>query len=81
MDYQIINKWVVMGVYYGYPVCCIENFYYKGGTLNKDQKKVHYNTGFIPCPECACKILKGGITLHELIKDRFCSIKFPNTDI
>jgi len=71
----------VMGLYFGYPKCCIEWFVdrHEKATSRHDLKlpesQTGYNNGFLPCPECAKKVVPG--TEHELIKNRYCSHLFP----
>jgi hypothetical protein len=71
-----------MGVYFGYPSCCIQWFVENFGEpdefieLNKRQESVHGGNGFIPCPKCAEKVTKK--TISTLIRNRICDKKFPN---
>jgi hypothetical protein len=76
------EHWQERGRYYGYPECCIENFVNKVifRKLSKEQEQVHKNHGFIPCPECAKKVVEGITTLEGLIKDRICKTPFPIDD-
>ena len=71
------------GIYYGYPSCCIQSFIHDYGTntvkRTSTQLQVHENSGFIPCHNCATKILAGEITLKQLIADRICSFEFPKS--
>lgn len=74
-----MNKWQHLGKYYGYPECCTQSFntiqVYERSLV---QKSVHKNTGFIPCHECAMKIVNNETTLEGLIKNRICKTAFPN---
>ena len=64
-----------MGVYYGYPMCCMKAFC----NFESDRDiAVHRCLGFLPCPSCADKVRAGAITLEGLIKDRICNTPFPN---
>ena len=38
-------------------------------------------TGFIPCPSCADKVLKGQLKLKDLIINRKCKKEFPKDDM
>lgn len=55
------EKWIMRGLYYGYPVCCIVNFCISRPMLVPDltsrQEELHDvdRFGFCPCPECAKK--------------------------
>ncbi|MGN6437243.1 MAG: hypothetical protein ACTHMM_11945 [Agriterribacter sp.] len=74
------KRWVFYGVFFGYPVCCIEAFCSKDTlvtVLTFAQKRTHRDTGFIPCPACARKILQGQATLESLITNRISSLPFP----
>ena len=67
------------GEYFGYPKCCIDSFSkvpFNKRTLS--QLNVHKYTGFIPCDQCATKIMSNEITLENLIKNRICIVPFPN---
>lgn len=46
--------------HYGYPLCCVEEFYSSRGIHTKEFEEVYfkgvfYGTGFIPCPTCLKK--------------------------
>jgi hypothetical protein len=77
------DHWRNQGKYYGYPDCCIDSFVNRGlfRELSREQKRVHKNYGFIPCPECAKKIVEGKTTLEGLIKNRECKTPFPIDDM
>lgn len=72
-------KFIALGVYFGYPECCTKSFIeqpvYERSLV---QKSVHKNHGFIPCHECAMKIVNGEETLEGLIKNRVCRTPFPD---
>lgn len=67
------------GEYFGYPQCCIDDFKSRDTalTITPEQRKVHNFVGFIPCPACTERILKGEITQAELITNRKCLTPFP----
>jgi len=74
-------KWTKLGQYFGYPNCCIIDFCERGYTMTEEQEAVHSGTGFVPCPNCAGKILRGEATLEGLLLDRQCPMPFPNDDL
>jgi hypothetical protein len=76
------NRWyVINGIYYGYPLCCIKNFCERGYKLTKDQREISDNHfGFVPCPKCAKKILQKELDIIDLIKDRICEKPFPEDE-
>lgn len=81
-----------LGEKLGYPDCCIKAFCNQPPELLKlmsvtENDRMRYNaafvdgqyTGFIPCTYHAKKIMKGEITLTDLIKDRDIDMPpFPN---
>ncbi len=77
----------MLGLYYGYPVCCIEYFVYylNYDNTNKNQKykplclKISNSSGFIPCPIHAKEINKGLAKIEYCINSRRCKQpSFPN---
>jgi hypothetical protein len=72
-----------VGKHYGYPQCCIEWFAKERiakhplemEPLTAKQNEAHGGTGFVPCPKCAETVTAA--TLHTLIKNRQCSLPFP----
>ena len=83
----------LMGVFFGYPVCCIQAFIKRAEGIQlaiatKDMKKVDeaaqvlpeqegFHHGFIPCPECA-KTVKPGEEGKLIQKTRVCSTPYPH---
>jgi len=81
-----------VGIYLGYPECCIEEFCLqspedmKNAAPTKDDQRrfeaAQLNgefTGFIPCLNHANKILQGEIKLIDLIGERDTKLSpFPN---
>ena len=60
------------GEYFGYPNCCIKSFHVmlQKRLLFKDINEVRRNAaknGFIPCLNCAKKIVAGKIKIEDLI--------------
>lgn len=60
------------GDYFGYPKCCIRSFHIilrtdtKWNMLSQERQQTTTN-GFVPCQQCAERILRGEIHVHELI--------------
>lgn len=71
-----VGKWL------GYPDCCCSYFISKDEGPTEEQTLAGQidgeATGFMPCPECAKKILNKEIKITDLIKDRQHSAKFPD---
>ncbi len=78
-----------LGRYFGYPECCIDYFHKRNDKRNdkKNDKKndkekstslSSSETGFIPCPSCANKIIIGEVKIEDLICNRECETVFPN---
>ena len=74
------NSWTLMGLYFGFPVCCINEFCTKDYP-DKKRSKAGNCSGFIPCSAHAEQILKKEIKLEDLIGKRYCPINFPEDDI
>lgn len=76
------KKIFYFGDYYGYPKCCVKEFYYiQPNFLKKKNKKNMKRTtnsfnGFVPCFKHACMIEKNQIKLDELINNRKCQVPF-----
>ena len=68
----------LLGKFYGYPECCIDSFILDI-KRTRNQRYVHKGLGFIPCNNCATKIMNGENTLEQLIKNRIFSKEFPTT--
>ena len=48
------DGWFLSGIYYGYPVCCIDDFIYCGETKSyksREKRKLD-GTGYVPCSAC-----------------------------
>lgn len=50
-DLKKIDKWIIFGIYYGYPYCCIEAFVRMSPDLNRETNPFK-GTGFLCCSEC-----------------------------
>jgi len=85
--FDILYNEIMIGMFYGYPTCCILYFikYFIIG------KKTHVkrldkcilacsNTGFIPCYKHAIEVCNNNINIANLIikEERFSSCDFPN---
>jgi hypothetical protein len=76
-----------VGKYLGYPKCCIEDFVKRGDkgwkAATKEQKKVinRKRTGFIPCHQCAIRVIMKETTILGLLKNRKHRSPFPYVDI
>jgi len=72
------DRYELLGKYYGYPKCCIDSFIVDT-KRTQTQRYVNKGLGFIPCNNCATKIMNGENTIEELIKNRIFSKAFPTT--
>ena len=66
------------GNYFGYPQCCIDEFIRTNSPRHKICLLAGAHTGFIPCYNHSCKILRNDVTLTELIKNRKCMKPFKD---
>jgi hypothetical protein len=73
-----INLAYTLGIYFGYPECCIKAFC--ADTKNNNNKNLLKrsisDSGFIPCPKHYSEIKTGDIRLRDIIKNRVCSTEF-----
>lgn len=75
--------YTLTGIYYGYPICCIEDFLINRGLpkkpkeLTSNQKHVIDHKGFVPCDKCSI-LIKDTKDLKSLIKNRICKEEYPN---
>lgn len=73
-----------LGEYYGYPKCCIDEFFERR-SCDRNTVKITYKTcflaskqsGFVPCKKHAEDIVNKKITLGDLISNRSCKSSFP----
>jgi hypothetical protein len=83
-DRDQANHFIVMGTYYGYPVCCIKSFVTNGSWATRCQfPRAPWNgTGFIPCLDCARhKARNFNRFVNEVIlKNRISATPFPDDD-
>lgn len=82
----------LMGVFFGYPVCCIQAFIQRAEKIHNaiktgDMQQIieaskvtpiqeGYNSGFIPCVSCAA-LIKPGEEGKLIQKTRVCSTPYP----
>lgn len=84
-------QWLILGVYYGYPECCIQYFCTRKHTLlTLSQHIVNTACGFVPCVECSYKIIDYSIdndikldttegriaATKSIIQNRYCMVPF-----
>ncbi len=76
------DKWFALGIYYGYPICCIDQFTRNTCSQTKAQypDAPWFGTGFIPCLDCAEKI---GVDFTRFVNEtitpnRIAEIPFPS---
>lgn len=73
-----------IGVYYGYPSCCIDDWIARTIIANPaiqpswDQERAGDYTGFLPCPTHAKQVLDKKIALKDLVQNRQCEIPFDD---
>jgi len=76
-----MNKIRILGKHFGYPKCCIDSFFETVGAIgNPLGAEAGQETGFIPCPVCAEKVLSEEIELKDLITNRKHALPFPEQD-
>lgn len=70
-----IKQFIILGIYYGYPDCCIYEFIKrKPNRLNVSQ------CGFVLCHYHGREATQGRIKPEDLIYQRICKHKFPKED-
>lgn len=72
---------LLLGLYFGYPVCCATSFaagrtalYYAGRDFPLK------GTGYVPCPTCAETYTAEELTA-KISEARFCPTPFPDGDV
>ena len=69
------DPWLVIGLYFGYPRCCIDSFMKLRHLVDRPNHSL-MGTGFVPCKTCA--ETKTAVELVEEIKSqRSCTTPFP----
>jgi hypothetical protein len=68
------------GLYYGYPMCCINEFIYRYLHHNENFSPLICENGFIPCETHARQILDKVVYTKDVIKNRECKWEFPKDD-
>jgi len=67
-----------LGIYFGYPVCCI-NAFLEDCKKDKPVERFVNNKGFVPCEFHYYKIINGEVQAKDLIKNRECQIPYENS--
>ena len=53
---MVVFNWVIQGMQFGYPPCCIGEFVQYGlasqNVLRQRGKRKFHGTGFVPCKDC-----------------------------
>jgi hypothetical protein len=70
-------NWYILGKFYGYPECCIQNFIIVQPEQRTENQKLAMKHGFVPCHNCADDIVKKNIKIDNLIVKRKASTPFP----
>jgi len=72
-----IVNFVVKGLYFGYPECCIDEFVrsFIDGFAVKCKRRKFNGTGFVPCAACNKKSKKE--ILAYIKSHRQCKLPFP----
>lgn len=73
-----MNKWRILGRYFGFPECCIDEFIeYITGEKNPFERETRKleGTGYIPCVECNKKSV--GELIDQIEKSRTYHRPFP----
>lgn len=71
----------MLGEYFGYPKCCIESFCDESKERTAYQKAVaNLKYGFVPCDDCARKVVEGRVEVQDLIQNRICNTEFPHAE-
>lgn len=75
------DYWQKAGEYFGYPQCCIDDFIRRCETekysITKEQEFVNSGHGFVPCHNCACKLIEDKKATASLIVNRIHPEPFP----
>lgn len=69
-----------MGLYFGYPRCCVEEFVTKVEEGLLPGSGASYPGGFIPCAKCAGVLSANGKDNSSLITNRVAPTKFPHSN-
>lgn len=75
---QYITIWVINGIYYGFPQCCINEFVYNCLKNIQIKKRKFHGTGYVPCSKCNKKSKKE--ILKHITAHRKCNTAFPKDD-
>ena len=70
-----IRHYILMGIYFGYPNCCIIDF------LTRERNGLQVTQeGFCLCSIHGKQVINKEIKIEKLIIDRICKYKFPRYD-
>lgn len=75
---------IELGIYFGYPPCCIAEFLqfvvkYVQGKAGKRRRRKLCGTGYVPCKTCNKKSKKQ--LLAYIDKHRQCELPFPEEPV
>lgn len=73
----------MLGEYFGYPSCCVDYFCNDlfQTRITAHQKAVKsLGYGFVPCEDCARKVVEGRVGVQDLIQNRICNTEFPHAE-
>lgn len=71
-----LERFLTLGLYFGYPNCCIIDFMSRGAYPDVDRKLK--GTGFVPCAVCDLKSEED--ILEDIYRNRVCPVPFPDGD-
>lgn len=77
---QEFNKQRVMGEYYGYPQCCVDEWCASHPLFfseRPDVQQMASQEGFVPCIKHSEEIMEGKTKVEDLIQNRICPLPFP----
>lgn len=72
-----------LGVYLGYPSCCIDTFlgFVYSGKLKRNYKFTLKGTGFVPCETCASRPVDEMVALIDSTRKASVSFKLENKEV
>ncbi|ASV44249.1 hypothetical protein PBI_SCTP2_234 [Salicola phage SCTP-2] len=74
-DLDCVDKGIFLGVFYGYPECCIKTFVRMNIDLPRDNNPFR-GTGFLCCSQCISKPINNIVKVIN--NQRYCSVKFSS---
>lgn len=88
MDENYYIMITLIGKYYGYPDCCIDEFtetqFFQKKRLHPDiyddeiMQLKNVKGGFLPCVKHMKMIINDEVTIKDLIYNRICETEYPN---